>query len=138
MAQLALVELPEWLHDMRVIPHYGFRDELQDTGMHLVFLEILLELVVCALEDDFFLDEGSGTVEALLRSLVADQVLMLCHHEKQGVLKLPHVEGYVIEEFHHTVDELERHEGYGLLVLKELFENELVTADHVNGKTWVH
>jgi hypothetical protein len=29
---------------------------------------------------------------------------MLCHHEKQRVLKLPHVEGYVIEEFHHTVD----------------------------------
>jgi hypothetical protein len=106
MAKLAFIELTEWLHNMWIIPHYGFCDELQDTRMHLVFLEIFLELMVCALEDYLFLNEGSGTVEALLRSLVADQVLMICHHEKQRVLKLPHVERYVIEEFHHTVNEL--------------------------------
>ena len=105
--------------------------------MHLIFLKIFLELMVCAFEDYLLFNEGSSTIEALLSSLVVDQVLMLSHHEKQRVLKLPHVERYIIEEFHHTVNELERHEWYGLLVLKELFENELVTTDHVNGKTWV-
>ena len=137
MAKLALIELSKWLHNVRVVPHNGFCDELQDTGMHLIFLKIFLELMVCAFEDYLLFNEGSSTIEALLSSLVVDQVLMLSHHEKQRVLKLPHVERYVIEEFHHTVNELERHEWYGLLVLKELFENELVTTDHVNGKTWV-
>jgi hypothetical protein len=107
VANLALIDFAEWLHHMWVVPHYGFGDELEDAGMHLVLLEIFLQLVVCALEHDFLLDEGSGTVEALLGSLVVDQVLVLRHHEKQGVLKLPNVERYVIEEFHHTVDELE-------------------------------
>ena len=138
MAKLALIELTEWLYNMRVVPQNGFGDKLQNAGMHFVFLEIFLKLMVCTFEDYLFLNEGSGTIEAFFRSLVADQLLMFCHHEKHGVLKLPHVERYVIEEFHHTVYELEGHERYSLLILKKLFEYEFVTADHMDRKAWVY
>ena len=79
MAKLALIELTEWLQNMRVVPHNGFCDELQDTGMHLIFLKIFLELMVCAFEDYLLFNEGSSTIEALLSSLVVDQMLMLSH-----------------------------------------------------------
>ncbi len=138
MAKLGLIEFPKWLHNMWVVPQYCFGDKLQDAGMHLVFLEIFLKLVVCTLEDYFLLNEGPGTIEAFLRLLVTDQLLMLCHHEKHRVFKLPHVERNVIEKFHHTVDELEGHERCSLLVLKELFEYELVTANHMDRKARVY
>ena len=122
---------------MGVFAHYSTSDELEDFGMHLIFLKVFLEFVVGPLEDNFFFDKGASFFKTFGGTFVADQLFMLSHHQQERVLEFCHVERDVIEEFHHAINKLKRHKRRCLLIHYELLENKFVTAYHMNRDTRV-
>ena len=107
MSHFRFNKLAKRLENMRIVFHDGPGDELEDLSVNIVLLKVLLELVIGIFENYLFFNKGASSLKAFIRSLVADQLLMLCQHQQEGILEISHVERDVIKEFHHTVDELE-------------------------------
>lgn len=126
------LEHSEWL-DCRLIHLQYFRShECEHLRMHLIFVEILLQLMICILEYHFLLDGWADLVENPKCTGIWHKLFMLCQHEKERVLERFGVQRDIIKKLHHTCYQLEWHEGHSFLVVQELLKDKLVIANHMN------